>query len=80
MKVLYICDRKQCGEKCGTHCNHTSDIMHAANFKKSEVIPGLMIEIEKEESANYCGPAWWFSLSVILWAITVAVVVVAKLL
>lgn len=35
MSVLYLCDRKACGEnhKCG-ECSHTSDIVHAKNFEK----------------------------------------------
>ena len=31
--IAYVCDRKRCGDKCDTHCEHTLDIEHAANFK-----------------------------------------------
>lgn len=35
MKIVYICDRKACGEnhEC-RECRHTSNIKHAANFKR----------------------------------------------
>ena len=33
-KIIYLCDRKKCGDNhdCG-ECNHTFDITHAINFK-----------------------------------------------
>lgn len=31
-KIFYICDRKKC-KRCNSECKHTSDIIHAANFK-----------------------------------------------
>ena len=32
-KILYICDRKRCGENFDCHeCRMTSDVRHAANF------------------------------------------------
>lgn len=31
-KIFYICDRKKC-ENCNPDCKHTSDILHAVNFK-----------------------------------------------
>lgn len=31
-KIFYICDRKKC-KRCNPECKHTSDIIHAANFK-----------------------------------------------
>lgn len=95
MGILFICDRKKCGEKCNDYCQHTTDIMHAANFKESEAVPGMMIEVEKEEPPKGCqnihietvpfptktaydvDPWVAIPLSVILWAVTVAVVVVA---
>lgn len=95
MDILFICDRKKCGEKCRDHCNHTTDIMHAANFKASEAVPGMMIEVAKQEPPKGCQninvetaplptktendnkTLVWFVLSVILWAITVAVTVTA---
>lgn len=76
MEVLYICDRKACGDKCGDHCQHTSNIQHAANFVESEALPGVMVEIEKEAPGLEAGERW-FMLSVILWAVTVAVTVAA---
>lgn len=97
MGILFICDRKKCGEKCNDYCQHTTDIMHAANFKESEAVPGMMIEVEKEEPPKGCqnihietvpiptktengvGPWLWFPLSVILWAVTVAVTIAAAL-
>lgn len=101
MEVLYICDRKKCGEKCGAHCNHTRDIQHAANFKESEFLPGMMIEVANEvtkkeppkgcqkieietvpiptKTENDVDPWVLIPLAVILFAITVAVVVAAKL-
>lgn len=34
-KVAYLCDHKQCGEKCSSPmCLHTLDISHARNFEK----------------------------------------------
>ena len=95
MSVLYICDRKKCGEKCRDCCKHTTDIMHAANFTESKVLPGMMIEVEKEEPPKGCqnihietvpfptktendvGPSLWLVLSVVLWAVTVAVTIAA---
>lgn len=41
-RVLYICDREKC-DKCFSNCDHTTDINHAANFKK---IDGIYIEQE----------------------------------
>ena len=32
--TLYICDRKQCGNRCNPDCQHTTNIEHAKNFKK----------------------------------------------
>ena len=33
-KVLYICDKKACGESCPNEaCEYTCDIEHAGNFK-----------------------------------------------
>mgnify|MGYP001116738764 CR=1 FL=1 len=37
--VLFLCDQKQCGEKCSApvgDCFHTSDIRHAKNFERIE--------------------------------------------
>lgn len=35
-KIVYICDRKKC-DNCNSECKHTSDIMHAANFKSVSI-------------------------------------------
>lgn len=41
--VAYICDRKQCGEKCpNPDCYHTNDIHHAENF--ADVGFGVFVE------------------------------------
>ena len=34
MTTLYICDRKQCGDRCNPDCQHTTRIEHAKNFKE----------------------------------------------
>ena len=32
--IVYVCDRKQCGESCpNPDCYHTHDIHHARNFE-----------------------------------------------
>ena len=31
VNVLYICDRKKCGDKCSEECKHTTDYNHAVN-------------------------------------------------
>ena len=36
-KIFYICDRKKC-EHCISECKHTSDVIHAANFKSVDVV------------------------------------------
>ena len=42
-KVLYICDKKACGESCPNEaCNYTCDIEHAVNF--SLMSDGLYVE------------------------------------
>jgi hypothetical protein len=41
--VLYICDRKACGDFCPNRmCEHTTDIDHAANFDRVTVKPGVV--------------------------------------
>lgn len=35
-KIFYICDRKKC-KRCNPECKHTSDIIHAANFKSLDI-------------------------------------------
>lgn len=35
-KIFYICDRKKC-KRCNSECKHTSDIIHAANFKSLDI-------------------------------------------
>ena len=35
-KIFYICDRKKC-KSCNSECKHTSDIIHAANFKSLDI-------------------------------------------
>lgn len=31
--ILFLCDRKACGETCPNElCSHTEDILHAKNF------------------------------------------------
>ena len=32
-KVLYLCDRRACDHCGSSHCSHTEDIRHAANFQ-----------------------------------------------
>ena len=34
METLYICDRKQCGDRCNPDCQHTTRIEHAKDFKR----------------------------------------------
>lgn len=75
MEVLYICDRKRCGKKCRGYCNHTSDIQHAANFKESENMPGVMVEIEPETNNSF-----WLVASVIMWAVLLIVTVATQLI
>ena len=44
---LYLCDRKQCGDRCHyLDCRHTTDISHAVN---APTFPGGFEEIG-------CGP------------------------
>ena len=34
--ILYLCDRKKCGDNCDYPlCSHTTDIAHAASFRKT---------------------------------------------
>lgn len=35
-KIFYICDRKKC-KRCNSECKHTSDIIHATNFKSLDI-------------------------------------------
>ena len=32
-KILFLCDRKKCGDHCLPECRHTSDPKHAINFQ-----------------------------------------------
>lgn len=48
MDILYLCDRKACGDRCSyPHCKHTMNIEHAVNFEKHG--PGHKGEIFYEE-------------------------------
>lgn len=48
---LYLCDRKQCGDRCHyPDCRHTTDISHAVN---APTFPGGFEEIS-------CGPYTYF--------------------
>lgn len=56
--VLYLCDRKQCGDKCSyPMCKYTTNIEHAVNFTNKthttsdEVFP-FYIEKDKEEESD----------------------------
>lgn len=50
MDVHYICDRKQCGDKCSYPvCKHTSDINHAVNFEKKIRWDGEPVFMEKDD-------------------------------
>lgn len=42
--VLYICDRKACGDKCREECKYTSNVKHAVNFK--HVYDDAWVEID----------------------------------
>ncbi len=52
-KILFLCDRKKCGENhdCG-YCRHTSDIKHAVNFccESNNINDGFYFE--KETGGN----------------------------
>lgn len=51
-KVLYICDKKACGESCPNEaCNHTHDIEHAVNFSLAS--NGVYFEIEYDPIARF---------------------------
>ena len=47
--ILYICDRKCCGDTCpNSDCRHTTDINHAVNFVEYEGDRGpYFVELEQ---------------------------------
>ena len=50
-KVIYLCDRKQCGDECTyPECKHTTKMEHAVNFEMLET--GIWVEKEKENGKN----------------------------
>lgn len=49
--VIYICDRKKCEHCSYPKCKHTTDINHAANFKKKISWDGEPVFMEKEDMA-----------------------------
>lgn len=59
MNVLYLCDRKPCGDKCTyPDCRHTTDISHAVNFVKIRYSPrnlNEIVEVYTEKEENYDG-------------------------
>ena len=44
VKVLYLCDLKQCDKCSFPMCKHTTDIKHAANFMRCEFNGNIYIE------------------------------------
>ena len=47
--ILFLCDRKACGEHCPSQdCSHTSDIRHAKNFDFVNVKGSLVDYFEIE--------------------------------
>lgn len=53
-KAVYLCDRKQCGEKCSyPTCKHTFNIEHAVNFERQDFGRNVYyVEKEKTDDDN----------------------------
>lgn len=50
-KIFYLCDRKKC-EGCGPDCEHTSDVCHAANFRRFAVNNDISFWEEKKQNED----------------------------
>lgn len=52
-KVVYLCDRKACGEVCPNpeNCSHTFNIRHAVNFEP-DGYGDTVYYVEKERDEN----------------------------
>lgn len=46
-EIIYLCDRKACGDNCVRVCTHTNRIEHARNFE--EVAENVYYEREQPE-------------------------------
>ena len=50
--ILFLCDRKACGEVCPSPtCTHTGDIRHAKNFDQIDVTARHVDFFELEQPA-----------------------------
>ena len=54
-RILYLCDRKKCGDNCDYPlCSHTTDIAHAASFRKTsyDTITGKTVTTYTEKAID----------------------------
>lgn len=51
MNVIYLCDKKECGEVCpNPECNHTTKLEHAVNFRAVTNEDGEILYYEEKEA------------------------------
>lgn len=57
MNVIYLCDRKECGDRCSyPTCKHTTNVEHAVNFERlvhTSKDEKIVFYTEKEEANTY---------------------------